>query len=65
MQGSGLRFIPVVHAGNKNTSPQEVEIVRALIAEMLAAQAVRVNCHGERQLMGVQDVLVVAPYNAG
>jgi DNA polymerase III delta prime subunit len=48
--GTGLRFVPVEHEGRKTESPEEVEAVRRVVAELRAA--------------GVDDVVVVAPYNA-
>jgi uncharacterized protein len=48
--GTGLRYIEVAHEGNRQDSREEVEAVRAQVAELLAA--------------GVTDLMVVAPYNA-
>ena len=47
--GTGLRWVPVEHVGRKTESPEEVESVRRVVAELRAA--------------GVEDVVVVAPYN--
>jgi uncharacterized protein len=47
--GTGLRYVPVEHEGNRQDSPEEVEAVRAIVDELRAA--------------GVTDVKVVAPYN--
>ena len=48
--GTGLRYLPVEHSGNRQESPAEVEAVRAEVA--------RLRAHG------LEDVLVVSPYNA-
>jgi predicted RecB family nuclease len=43
----GLRFIPVEHSGNRQSSPEEAEVVAR-----------------EVERLGVENVLVVTPYNA-
>ena len=64
LAGHGLRFIPVEHAGNTNASAEESECVAALIGELLDAGAAWVDREGIRKPLTLQDVLVVAPYNA-
>ena len=64
LAGHGLRFIPVEHAGNTNASAEEAECVAALIRELLAGGAAWVDREGVRKPLTLQDVLVVAPYNA-
>ena len=64
LAGHGLRFVPVEHAGNTNASAEEAECVAALIRELLDAGAAWVDRDGVREPLTLQDVLVVAPYNA-
>ena len=64
LAGHGLRFIPVEHAGNTNTSAEEAECVAGLIRELLDAGAAWVDREGVREPLTLQDALVVAPYNA-
>ena len=64
LAGHGLRFIPVTHAGNTNASAEEAECVAALIRELLAAGAAWVDRQGVQERLTLDDVLVVAPYNA-
>ena len=64
LAGHGLRFIPVTHAGNTNASAEEAECVAALIRELLAAGAAWVDTQGVQERLTLDDVLVVAPYNA-
>ena len=64
LAGHGLRFIPVEHAGNTNASAEESECVAALIGELLDAGAAWGDREGIRKPLTLQDVLVVAPYNA-
>lgn len=64
LSGSGVRFIPVPHAGNDSSSPEEATIILTLIEELLASGASWVNDEGVEQRLTLQDVLVITPYNA-
>ena len=64
LAGQGLRFIPEEHTGNTNASEEEAERVTALIRELLDTDAAWVDCHGVQTPLTLQDILVVAPYNA-
>ena len=64
LAGHGLRFIAVEHAGNTNASDEEAERVAALIRELLDASAAWVDKEGEQKPLTLQDILIVAPYNA-
>ena len=64
LAGHGLRLIPVEHAGNTNASTEEADRVAALVGELLDAGAAWVDQEGDRRPLTLQDVLVVAPYNA-
>jgi predicted RecB family nuclease len=62
--GAGLWFVPCEHGGNQNSSPEEVARVVALV-EHLAGGGVRWRDRfGEEHVVGLGDVLVIAPYNA-
>jgi uncharacterized protein len=62
--GTGLRFAPVDHTGNQNESPEEVEKVGAVVETLLKSGATWTNKKGETHALALEDVLVVAPYNA-
>lgn len=62
LDGTGLRFVPVAHTGNQSDSPQEVEQVVELVAALL--QATWTNKDGQIGLITLEDILIVAPYNA-
>ena len=64
LAGSGLRFVAVEHAGNTNASTEEAERVAALLRELLDGGAAWVNPAGDRRPLTLDDILVVAPYNA-
>ena len=62
--GTGLRFVPVAHSGNQNESPEEVEAVRALVDGLLRSKTTWTSKEGKTNALGVQDILIIAPYNA-
>ena len=62
--GTGLRFLPVEHTGNQNESPEEVERVRALVEVLLQTKATWTDKEGRTSTLGLQDIVIVAPYNA-
>jgi hypothetical protein len=50
--GTGLRYIPVEHTANRQSAPEEAEIVRDEVARLIAAGVPE------------QEILIVAAYNA-
>jgi uncharacterized protein len=64
LDGTGLRFIAVRHSGNQNESPEEVDMVVGRVAELLANKATWTNKKAETLPLRLQDILIVAPYNA-
>ncbi|MGO9574330.1 MAG: TM0106 family RecB-like putative nuclease [Terriglobales bacterium] len=62
--GTGLRFAPVEHSGNQNESPEEVERVAASVDDLLLSGATWTNKKGETRALTLEDILIVAPYNA-
>jgi uncharacterized protein len=61
--GAGLRFVPVHHHGCRNASDEEVDVVDAIVEELLRPGVRWMDEGGERAL-GARDILVVSPYNA-
>ena len=64
LAGTGLRFISVEHEGHTTTSEEEAQAVARLIRELLDEGATWVDERGSEESIRVEDVLVVAPYNA-
>jgi uncharacterized protein len=62
--GTGLRFLPVEHKGNQNCSPEEADVIAALVADILQQGATWVDWNGEEHPVGNDDILIIAPYNA-
>jgi uncharacterized protein len=59
---AGVRFIPVDHAGNRTSSVEEADVVRGLV-ESLVGRPWR-DRDGVARVLRLEDILVVAPYNA-
>lgn len=62
--GSGLRYLLIPTVGNQSSSPEEADAVRALVEEILGSGATWVDKHGVEHAVTVQDILIIAPYNA-
>ena len=64
VKGTGLRYLPVPHEGNQSSSPEEAEAVRDLIADILGGSPRWIDRKQEEREVGLQDILIIAPYNA-
>ncbi|HTV31218.1 MAG TPA: DEAD/DEAH box helicase, partial [Xanthobacteraceae bacterium] len=64
ISGSGLRYLPVVHEGNQSSSPEEADKIKELVDEILASNATWIDREGKEATIGLNDVLIIAPYNA-
>lgn len=64
LQEFGLFFVPVLHGGNQNSSEEEVETVVRLVTSFMTSKVSWVNDRGDKRPMQLNDILVVAPYNA-
>jgi superfamily I DNA and/or RNA helicase len=62
--GSGLRLIEVEHDGNRNQSPEEVKVIADLVARLTSADVRWRDGEGNIRPVGVEQILVVSPYNA-
>jgi predicted RecB family nuclease len=60
--GTGLRFLPVEHQGNRRSSVEEAVRVRAAIEEMIGGDFS--DAKGRTRALRESDFMVVAPYNA-
>lgn len=58
---SGIRFVDVTHIGNTQKSEEEAEAVRETYESLLKQSWV--NRDGVKKSIGIQDILVVTPYN--
>lgn len=62
--GAGLRFIGVVHQGCTNASREEAEATAALVGTILGSGARWTDRHGVERTITLDDILIIAPYNA-
>ena len=63
LAGTGLRWIPVVHADNAVESSEEAAVLRDLITAALEGGACWTDMDDRTVPLDLADVLVVAPYN--
>jgi predicted RecB family nuclease len=64
LDGAGLWFVPVRHEGNRNSSPEEVEVVAGIVDTLLAPGVRWYRSTGNSRIVRLEDILIVAPYNA-
>jgi superfamily I DNA and/or RNA helicase len=64
VRGSGLRYMAVDHRGNQNSSPEEAQAIAGLVAEILSSGTTWVDRLGVERAVTLDDILVIAPYNA-
>jgi len=60
--GTGIRFVPVEHEGNRSASDEEVAEIAKLIAWL--RQGTFTDTDGSTRQLREDDFMVVAPYNA-
>jgi uncharacterized protein len=60
--GAGVRWRPAWHTGNRTCSAEEVTEVVTGVEALLGRPWT--DRHGDRRLLGLDDILVVSPYNA-
>jgi uncharacterized protein len=64
IHGSGLWLLPVEHSGNQSSSIEEAAAVEDLVADLLAGEPTWTDAAGEVHPLSLDDILIVAPYNA-
>jgi uncharacterized protein len=64
IRGTGLRYLPVGHEGNQSSSPEEADRIKQLVHEILDAASTWVDRHGHEIPVRLEDILIIAPYNA-
>jgi superfamily I DNA and/or RNA helicase len=64
LDGTGLRYAPVEHSGNQNESLEEVGKIAGMVDNLLQSGATWTDKNGKTHVLGIKDILIVAPYNA-
>jgi uncharacterized protein len=59
---AGLRYVPVVHTGNRSWSAEEVAVVDQMVRGLVGKPWT--DRYGQTRALELDDVLVVTPYNA-
>jgi predicted RecB family nuclease len=62
LTGTGVRWVPIHHAGNHNSSEEEASAVVELYRALLSGTWT--NADGVERAITPEDLLVIAPYNA-
>jgi uncharacterized protein len=62
--GTGLRWVPVKHEGDATDSTAEADAIAALVTDLLAMGATWTTADGETKALRLEDIVIVAPYNA-
>jgi len=62
--GAGLRFLPVAHSGNTSSSIEEADMVKSLVEDILDQGAAWTDRDGVTKPITLEDILIIAPYNA-
>ena len=62
--GAGLWYVPVEHEGNQNASEEEVDKVAEIVESLVAGGVTWRDNEGKTRGMNLDDILIVAPYNA-
>jgi predicted RecB family nuclease len=62
VEGTGIRFVPVSHDDNQARSREEADLVAEAIRALVGKQWT--DQHGVTRDLDIDDLLVVAPYNA-
>jgi uncharacterized protein len=62
--GTGIRWLPVEHDGDATESIDEASLIAELVRELLEAEARWTDRKGVSHAITLDDVVIVAPYNA-
>lgn len=64
LSGSNLWFVAIEHEGNQNSASEEVECISTLVESLLKPGVNWVDDRGQIRALQMEDILIVAPYNA-
>lgn len=64
IEGTGLRYVPIIHSGNTSASVEEAEAVKVLVEQILASNSHWTSREGKKAPITLEDMLIIAPYNA-
>jgi uncharacterized protein len=61
---AGLAYVPVQHEGRQSRSAEEVEAIKAIVAELTGDTVQWRDKDGVESPLTLEDLMIVAPYNA-
>ncbi|TPI65518.1 TM0106 family RecB-like putative nuclease [Mesorhizobium sp. B3-1-3] len=64
INGSGLRYLPIAHSGNQNSSPEEADAIHRLVDHVLRSDTRWIDREGKEAAITLNDILIITPYNA-
>jgi uncharacterized protein len=64
LTGSALWYFDVDHDGNRNNSPEEVEVIAELVRRLTSPGVMWTSEAGTSKQIGRDDILIVSPYNS-
>lgn len=64
VNGSGLRYLPIDHTGNQNSSPEEADAIAQLVTSILTTGSTWIDAKGDERPITSDDILIITPYNA-
>jgi uncharacterized protein len=62
--GTGVRWSPLEHDGDRTESIEEARFIADLVRDLLDTQATWTDRKGATKLIRLDDIVIVAPYNA-
>jgi len=62
--GTGVRWLGVEHEGNATDSTEEARVVATIVHDLLESHPTWTDRDGREHAIALDDILVVAPYNA-
>ena len=64
IKGSGLFYVPVNHNGNTSSSTEEAAVIEKMVRDILEAKTKWIDKDGKERAIELDDILIIAPYNA-
>ena len=62
--GTGMRWLPVEHEGDRTESIEEADAIAQVVRRLLDARATWTDRKGVRRPVSLDEIVIVAPYNA-
>ena len=59
----GIYVDPVVHSGNQNSSPEEVDRVKQIVDKLLTSDLQWINSGGQKEPLTWKNIKIISPYN--